>query len=891
MQAKKTNKQLEAENKDLRARLQEAEDVLRSIRRHQVGASTAAKPGEDQASTLQKVEQFYRIFVEAMNEGGVIIDVEGTVLYCNDHLAELLHMPRTEVVGVCLYDYVISTNGQTLEAILRECGSEGCGGEFSLRTSSGHIRHVFVSAHSLFLNEVRTFCATVTDITERKLAEKALCDSEEQFRNMFEHHKAVMLLVEPESGAIVEVNEAATAYYGYSREQLCAMHIQEINQLPSEKVAAERQKAIAEQRNHFTFPHRLSNGEIRWVDVYSSPFETRGRTLLFSVIHDITDRKLAEDSLQKSIERLDIISSTASRLLLSSEPQKIVEILCRKVMEHLGCDVFFNFLVDDEMNCLRLNAYAGIPSEKAKEIHFLDYGVAVCGCAVRDGSRIVAENIPATPDVRTDLVRSFGITAYACHPLFSQGRVIGTLSFGTKSRLAFAEDELSLMKTVSDQVAHAVERSWLLRAAEKRGKELEISVQERTAELARAYERLEMEMTERAKIEDQLHHAQKMEAVGTLAGGIAHDFNNMLAAIIGFSEMIEEDLPEESPSVHHVRKVLSAAFRGRDLVKQILAFSRKTEHGRQPVSVSSVIRETVQLLRASLPSTIEIILEMTTTSDTIIAASVEIQQVLMNLATNAALSMRETGGILRISLTDIDFVPDSAVLEVDALAQDYLQLVVADTGSGMNPDTMKRIFEPFFTTRAVGEGTGMGLSVVYGIAKSLHGGISAESEPGVGSTFRVFLPKVTTDVRSKALHHEEHTEEVGQILFVDDEELLAEWGQALLERMGYDVTALTDSTEALDVFFANPLQFDLVITDQTMPGITGLNLAEEILRIRPDIPVILCTGHSDTVSPERAKKMGIKEFLMKPLGRKDLSEAIRRAMKTDHERREVTGEP
>lgn len=883
-QGKRTYKQLENENKDLQARLQGAEEALSSVRCHQADTLVAAGPGEDRMGILQGVEHPYRIFVETMNQGAVIIDIEGTILYGNDHLAELLGMPGTGIVGLCLYNFIIPTNGQTLETILRTCGSEGCDGEFFLRTSKGHKRHVSIYARSLPLNnDVQVFCATIEDITERKLAEKALFESEERFRTMFEHHKAVMLLIEPESGAIVEANEAAAVYYGYPREQLSTMYIQEINQLPPAEVAAERQKATTEQRNYFTFPHRLSGGEIHWVDAYSSPFEAQGRTLLFSVIHDITDRKHAEHSLQKSMERLDIISSTASGLLLSSEPQRIVEALCRRVMEHLECDIFLNFLVDDEMNCLRLNAYAGIPPEKAREIYFLDYGVAICECTARDGCRIVAENIPTTPDDRTDLVRSFGITAYACHPLFSQGRVIGALSFGTRSRLTFAEDELALMKTVSDQVANAIERSCLLRAAEKRGKELEISVQERTAELAQAYERLETEVTERAKVEGQLRHSQKMEAIGTLAGGIAHDFNNILAAIIGFAEMVEEDLPGESPSVRHVQKILSAAFRGRDLVKQILVFSRNAEHGRQPVSVSSVIGETVQLLRASLPSTIEIVLDMTATSDTIIAAPVEIQQILMNLAANAALSMRETGGILHISLTDIAFVPDSVVLEVDVLTQDYLQLVVADTGSGMSPDAMKRIFEPFFTTRAVGEGTGMGLPVVYGIVKSLHGGISAESEPGVGSTFRVFLPKVTTDVQSRILRHEERAKGAGQILFIDDEELLVEWGQALLERMGYDVTALTDSAEALDVFMAAPSQFDLVITDQTMPGITGLNLAQEFLKIRPDIPVILCTGHSDTVSPERAKKMGIKEFLMKPIGRKGLAEAIDRAMMADRE--------
>ena len=295
--------------------------------------------------------------------------------------------------------------------------------------------------------------------------EQALRESEERFRNMFERHNAVMLLVEPETGKVVDANPAAAEYYGYSRDQLRTMHIQEINQLPPEEVAAERQKAATEQRGHFVFPHRLADGRVRWVDVYSSPFETQGKAMLFSVIHDITERKQAEEALEKNLERLDIISSTASQLLASAEPQKIVEALCRRVMEHLDCHAFFNFLVDEERNCLRLNAYAGIPEETAREIHFLDFGVAVCGCAARDACRIVAENIPTTPDIRTELVRSFGIKAYACHPLFAQGRVIGTLSFGTKSRLTFTDDELSLMKTVADQVATAMERVRLLQAA------------------------------------------------------------------------------------------------------------------------------------------------------------------------------------------------------------------------------------------------------------------------------------------------------------------------------------------------------------------------------------------------------------------------------------------
>ena len=242
-----------------------------------------------------------------------------------------------------------------------------------------------------------------------------------------------------------------------------------------------------------------------------------------------------------------------------------------------------------------------------------------------------------------------------------------------------------------------------------------------------------------------------MEAIGTLAGGIAHDFNNMLAAILGFTEMAMEDVPDRPDVQRSLQNVSRAAMRARDLVKQILAFSRKTSHERNPLSLLPLIKETVQLLRASIPTTIEIKFTATATSDTVLAAPVEIQQILMNLATNASLAMQEKGGTLEVSLTDIDFEPDSPVFGADVSPGEYVQLMVKDTGIGMGPDVMKRVFEPFFTTREVGKGTGMGLAVVYGIVKDLQGTITVESELGVGSTFRVLLPKVKTDAQAEAV--------------------------------------------------------------------------------------------------------------------------------------------
>ncbi|OPY78201.1 MAG: Blue-light-activated protein [Syntrophorhabdus sp. PtaU1.Bin153] len=386
------------------------------------------------------------------------------------------------------------------------------------------------------------------------------------------------------------------------------------------------------------------------------------------------------------------------------------------------------------------------------------------------------------------------------------------------------------------------------------------------------------EISEKRRLEERVRQAQKMEAIGTLAGGIAHDFNNILAAIIGFSEMVEEDLPPESPGFSRIQRVLSAASRGRDLVRQILAFSRKTGLTRKTLSLSPLVEDTIQLLRASIPSSIEIRLDMKATKDTVLGFSAELQQILMNLATNASFAMREKGGILDIAVTNIDFEPDSPVLDEDIEPGEYIQLVVTDTGTGMSSEVKKRLFEPFFTTKGPGEGTGMGLAVVYGIVKSLGGTIAVESELGAGSTFRVFLPVARTEEEPEDRKVQQAPGGSERILFVDDEELLMEWGQATLERLGYSVTALTDPTEALKLFSSDSSRFDLIITDQTMPNLTGLNLARKLLALRKDIPIILCTGYSDSVSPRKVKDAGIKEFLMKPVDKQQLAEAIRRAL-------------
>ncbi|MBP1749990.1 MAG: hypothetical protein H6Q52_2529 [Deltaproteobacteria bacterium] len=385
------------------------------------------------------------------------------------------------------------------------------------------------------------------------------------------------------------------------------------------------------------------------------------------------------------------------------------------------------------------------------------------------------------------------------------------------------------------------------------------------------------DITELRQLENQLRQSQKMKAIGTLAGGIAHDFNNILAGIMGFTEMVMDDLDPASPEHHRLGLVLKGAHRGRDLVKQILTFSRQAEHEQKPVALSAIVEEGLKLLRPLLPATTQIRSKVLTGDDTILADPAQIHQVLMNLCTNGVQAMGRKGGVLEISVTRDHFKKDGRMPVPDMKPGDYVTLTVHDTGCGMKPEILERAFDPFFTTKAHGEGTGLGLSMVHGIVKSHGGFLTVESKPGKGSLFSIYLPRTE---RQEVMADEELRISGGKecILFIDDEDLLVELNNELLGQLGYDVVATTSSLEALKIFKGEPGRFHLVITDYTMPEMTGVDLAKRLLQIRDDIPIILCTGYNDDISPDKAKRAGIREFLLKPQSKRELGRAIRRTL-------------
>ena len=389
---------------------------------------------------------------------------------------------------------------------------------------------------------------------------------------------------------------------------------------------------------------------------------------------------------------------------------------------------------------------------------------------------------------------------------------------------------------------------------------------------------------EKNRLEEQLRQAQKMEAIGTLAGGIAHDFNNMLAIIVGNAELALDDAGATGPR-RNIENIVEASKRATDLVKQILTFSRKTEKGKNALNLTPLVSETFKLLRASLPSTIDMALELDASYDTVVADPSEIEQVLMNLATNAAYDMREKGGELSVGLSNVTLIRKDKMPQPGMKPGRYVKLTVKDTGRGIGEEVKKRIFEPFYTTKEVGQGTGMGLAVVYGIVKSHGGAIYVDSKPGVGSMFSIFLP--CTEAPAEA----EEAEAKGdlptgkeKILFVDDEASIVETASQTLGRLGYDVTFTMSAPEALRMFHEEPYRFDLVITDQTMPHLTGIDLARKMLRSRKDLPIVLMTGYNEAVSPEKAKSAGVSEFVMKPVVKRELAKTVRRVL--DHRNRD-----
>ena len=388
------------------------------------------------------------------------------------------------------------------------------------------------------------------------------------------------------------------------------------------------------------------------------------------------------------------------------------------------------------------------------------------------------------------------------------------------------------------------------------------------------YVGIKRDITQELNVVDQLRQSQKMESVGILAGGVAHEFNNVLAGITAYTEIAIDDAPEGSPVRESLDGILKLSNRARDIIKKILTFSRKGNIDRKPLQPGLSIEESLKVLRASIPATIEMKYNIDKNSGTIMADPTKINQVGTNLCMNAAHAMEERGGVLEIGLFPVVLNAEDIKSCPDLKIGEYVKLTVSDTGNGIDPENIDKVFDPFFTTKGVGKGTGMGLSVVHGIVKDHGGAITVSSKLGEGTTFTVFIPRIEAKTE-KTKNYDNIPTGTDNILVVDDEENLASLMKTILGRLGYNVTALTSSLEALELFNKDPQQFDLIITDLTMPHLTGDKLASEVITIRPDIPIIIATGYAAALDNEKMKQCGIKASIPKPCQKQELANTIR----------------
>lgn len=769
-------------------------------------------------SFLAESHRWLETTLNSIGDAVIASDSNGNVSFINPVAQQLTGWLEAEAIGKPVREvfHIISEKTGKVEEdpvsrVLREKTIIGLANHTLLISKTGEKIPIADSGAPICNDdgEVIGVVLVFRDQTDERKYQKNLEQSENYYRELFENNTAMKLLIDPDTGRVVDANSSACKFYQYSLDEIKTLKIWEINQSSQSKVQKDMAAVVTKDKAEFLFKHKLASGEVRDVHVYSGLVETHGKKLLHSIIVDVTDQVKAEKALIESEKKFHDLYDNSPDMYVSVDAKTSLIKECNQTLaSKLG------YTKEEIINRPISEVYHpdSLDSSKTQLQNFITTGKVdntELQLRKKDGTSIdVILNMSAVRDDKGDII-------------FSR----------------------SAWRDITD------------------------------------YKQI---VREKKELEKKLLHAQKMESIGTLAGGIAHDFNNILSSILGFTELAMADTNEMTletiekismlqDSLHEIH---IAGNRAKKLVKQILSFARQSEEELKPIRLGEIIKEVVKFMRSSIPSSIEINTNIGSKSR-IMGNQTQIHQVIMNLCTNSAHSLEEKGGNVDVVLEDIIIDNDLENQKLDLTFGEYIKLSVSDTGKGISDDIIDSIFDPYFTTKEPGKGTGMGLAMVHGIIERYGGKITVKSQLGKGTTFVIYLPvthKQTAAFQPLARDWPTGTE---RILLVDDEASIAKMETRALKNLGYAVIESTSSLKALELFRSKPEDFDLVITDMTMPGMTGDILTSELMAVRHDIPVILCTGYSNKMSDEKAAEIGAKAFLYKPVTMDVMAKTVR----------------